>query len=95
MAINQNHVLRKLKPQLSNARGRGLKQRELNKENQTNILFNAVLITARIVKMTFTEAFIITLVGLVGLLMWLMIVSLRVAYNQATKNAIKLIKISK
>ena len=45
--------------------------------------------------MSFTEAFIITLVGLNGLLMWLMIVALRVAYNQATKNAIKLIKLSK
>ena len=45
--------------------------------------------------MTFTEAFIITLLGLVILGMWLMVVSIRVAYNMATKNAIKLIKASK
>ena len=42
--------------------------------------------------MTFTEAFIITLVGLVGLLMWLMIVATRVAMTTATMNSIKLMK---
>ena len=45
--------------------------------------------------MTFTEAFIITLVGLVGLLMWLMIVATRVSMNMATKSAIKIMKESK
>ena len=45
--------------------------------------------------MTFTEAFIITLVGLVGLLMWLMIVATRTAMTLATKNAIKIMKANK
>ena len=45
--------------------------------------------------MTFTEAFIITLVGLVGLLMWLIIVATRVSMDMATKNAIKVMKVSK
>ena len=45
--------------------------------------------------MEFSEAFIITLVGLIGLLMWLMIVATRVTNDRATKNAIKLIKLSK
>ena len=42
--------------------------------------------------MTFSEAFIITLIGTIGLLMWLMIVATRVAMAQATKSAIKVMQ---
>ena len=45
--------------------------------------------------MGYSEAFIITLVGLNGLLMWLMIVAIRVTYDRATKNAIKIMKANK
>ena len=45
--------------------------------------------------MTFTEAFIITLVGLVGLLMWLIIVASRVSMDMATKSTIAVMKAAK
>ena len=45
--------------------------------------------------MTFTEAFILTLVGLVGLLMWLMVVAVRVMMQMAYKQQLKLIKLTK
>ena len=42
--------------------------------------------------MTYSEYFIITLICVIGLVAWLMIVATRVAMNQATSNALRVMR---